>query len=157
MKIQARCSGESSWIFCNSKGVYCEDWIYQSVSHRYFQGFAIHNIFQYYHFIQNRRLQVKYLQWKLSITWLMLNYVVCHKPVDLLCELTMTEVARCTICLNYSRYRGSQYHNISNREESISYVICTPDVPGKFDMQKATALGVPKGPLCGNRFELLTK
>jgi hypothetical protein len=39
--------------------------------------------------------------------------------------------------------------NASPSQTVISYICHTPTVPGKFNVQKATQLGVPKGPLFG--------
>ena len=45
---------------------------------------------------------------------------------------------------------GEVAANVQIRPQSVVCYVCRlPTVPGKFDRQKAKALGVPMGPLCG--------
>ena len=44
---------------------------------------------------------------------------------------------------------GVRLHHIPILNNLTAVLIHTPDVPGKFDLKKALALGIPKGPLFG--------
>lgn len=69
-------------------------------------------------------------------------------PVILSIEDQVTSPKSMNLALNFTRFRGKKSSCLRRQAHDIVCYIChTPDIPGKLDVQKATKLGVPKGPL----------